>query len=382
MSGRIEGSRRRRRTGFGVLALLATLALALPAGAAACIEDGGGSDNGPLIGAAQITPSSFSFEGGSAVVSGEVEDDCGIQQVYAEVSSTEGLYLSIQLLPYTIINDHTTLYRGEFQVPPNYQEWSVGYQAVIQAQDTNGAIEQAYAGEAEVAGLPPFDEAPYVSGASLSPRVIGSAGGKVTIGADASDNRAVTAALAIVTLPDKTQQEVPLEPVSGQHFEGVFEAPANPSATPQEYSVTVYAEDDIGQRGSESAGSFTVSPPTGRLTVWPLTKRFFGPVAIGNTATRLVVVHNSGRPKTGPIKASISTSGAPFSLPGAGGGKIDFLLGPGKTRIFAVNFAPVSSGLVVGSAIVSREDRAQPDISVRLSGQGVERRRPKPRPHR
>lgn len=369
MPGSSAALGRRYGAGVAVLTLLATLALALPAIAAACIEDGGGEDRGPLIGAAQITPSSFSFEGGTAVVSGEVEDDCGIQQVHAEVSSTEGLYWGFQLLPYEVINSNTTLYRGELQLPPNYQEWPVGYQAVIEAEDTNGSREQAYAGEAEVAAPPQFDEVPYVSGASLSPRVLGSAGGQVTIGVDASDNRAVAGAFAIVTLPDGTQREVRLEPVSSSHFEGSYEAPANPGETPLEYSVVAYAEDDIGQQSSESAGSFVVSPPTGRLTVRPPTERFFGQVAIGKTATRLVVVRNSGGPKTQPIEASITTSGAPFALQGAVGGKIDFLLAPGKTRTFAIDFAPLSPGLEIGSAIVSREDGAQPDISVGLTGQ-------------
>jgi hypothetical protein len=370
MSGSIVALRRRCGAEVAVLTLLATLSLALPAIATACIEDGGGEDRGPLIGAAQITPSSFSYEGGTAVVSGEVEDDCGIQQVRAEVSSTEGLYWAFQLLPYEFINSNTTLYRGEFQVPPNYQEWPVGYLAVIEAEDTNGSREQAYAGEAEVAPPPPFDEAPYVSGASLSPRVLGSAGGQVTIGVDAGDNRGLGNVFAIVTLPDETQKEVPLEGVSSSHFEGSFDAPANLGETPQEYTVVAYAEDDIGQTSSESAGSFIVSPPAGQLTVRP-TKRFFGPVAIGDTATRLVVVRNGGGPKTLPVEASITTSGAPFSLQGAVGGKIDFLLGPGKTRAFAIDFAPVSPGYKVGSAIVSRADGAQPDISVTLTGQGV-----------
>lgn len=369
MSGSIGAWRRRYGVGVAGLALLVTLALALPAIASACIEDGGGEDRGPLIGAAQITPSSFSYEGGMAVVSGEVEDDCGIQQVRAEVVSTEGLYWAFQLFPDEVINSNTTLYRGEFLVPPNYQEWPVGYQAVIEAEDTNGSREQAYAGEAEVAALPPFDEAPYVSGASLSPRLLGSAGGQVTIGADASDNRAVSGVFAIVTLPDRSQQEVPLEAVSSSHFEGSFEAPTNLGETPREYSVVVYAQDDIGQESSESAGSFIVSPPTGQLTVRPLTERFFGQVTIGKTATRMVVVHNSGGPKTQPIEASIATSGVPFALRGAAGGKIDFLLGPGKTRVFAIDFAPLSLGLQVGSAIVSRADGAQPDIVRRLTGQ-------------
>lgn len=370
MSGRIGSLRRRYRTGIAVLSLLATLALALPAIAAACGEEGG-EDTGPLINLAQITPASLTYEGGTAVVTTEVEDDCGIQQVYAEVSSTEGAYWGFQLLPFENINSNSIVYRGEFQVLPNYQEWPVSYQVTISAEDTNGAFEQRYAGEVEVAGVPQFDEAPYVSEASVSPRVVGFAGGQVKIGADASDNRGLGNVFAIVTLPDETQKEVPLEGVSWLHFEGRFKVPANLGATRQEYSVIVYAEDDIGQQSWESAGSFIVAPRTGLLNAWTSVGSYFRDVAIGDTATRLVVVRNRGGPRTQPVEASITTSGAAFSLQETVGKKINFTLGPEERRIFAVDFSPVSQGFKVGSAIVSRADGAQPDISVRLTGQAV-----------
>jgi hypothetical protein len=371
MSGRIEGLRGRYRAGIVVLTLLATLALALPAVAAACGEEGG-EDTGPLIKLAQLTPGSFTYEGGTAVVTTEVEDDCGIQQVYAEVSSTEGAYWGFQLLPFENINSNSIVYRGEIQVVPNYREWPVSYQVTISAEDTNGAFAQAFAGESEVAAAPQFDEAPYVSEASLGPPIVGAAGGQVKIGADASDNRGLANVFAIVTLPDETQTEVPLEAVNWLHFQGRFKVPANLGATAEKYSVIVYAEDDIGQRSWESAGSFIVAPRTGLLNAWTSVGSYFGRVGIGDTATRLVVVANSGGPKTQPVEASITTSGAPFALQGAVAGGIDFTLGPGERRIFAVDFAPGSRGFKVGSAIVSRGDGAQPDISVSLTGQGIQ----------
>lgn len=370
MSGPIGHLRGRYRAGIAILTLLATLALALPAVAAACGEEGG-EDTGPLIKLAQVTPANLSYEGGTGVITTEVEDDCGIQQVYAEISSTEGAYIGFQLLPFENINSNSIVYRGEFQVVPNYQEWSVSYQVTISAEDTNGAFEQAYAGEIEVAAAPQFDEAPYVSEASLKPRVVGSDGGQVKIGADASDNRGLANVFAIVTLPDETQQEVPLEGVNWLHFEGRFKVPANLGATPQEYSVIVYAEDDIGQRSWESAGSFVVVPRTGQLNAWTSVGSYFGRVAIGDVATRLVVVRNGGGPKTQPIEASITTA-APFALQEAVAGKIDVILNPGERRTFAVDFAPLSRGFKVGSVIISRVDGAQPDISVALSGQGVD----------
>jgi hypothetical protein len=353
------------------LTLLVTLALALPAVAAACGEEGT-EDTGPLIHLAQLTPANFTYEGGTAVVTTEVEDDCGIQQVYAEISTSEGAYWGFQLLPYENINSHSIVYRGEIQVVPNYQEWPVSYGVTISAEDTNGAFAQAFAGESEVAAAPQFDEAPYVSEASLSPPIVGTAGGQVKIGANASDNRGLANVFAIVTLPDETQTEVPLEAVNWLHFEGRFKVPANLGATAEKYSVIVYAEDDIGQRSWESAGSFIVAPRTGLLNAWTSIGSYFGHVAIGDTATRLVVVRNGGGPKTQPIEASITTSAAPFALQGAVAGKIDFTLDPGERRVFAVDFAPGSRGFKVGSAIISRSDSAQPDISVSLSGQGVQ----------
>jgi hypothetical protein len=258
---------RRWRTGIAVWTMFATLVLALPTLAAACIEDGGGEDRGPLIGAAQITPSSFPYSGGTAVVSGEVEDDCGIQRVRAEVASVEGgLAWSFQLLPVKVVNANTVLYSGEIELPPNDLQSTARYLGVLEAEDTNGSIEYAYAGEAEVAAQ------------------------------------------------------------------------------------------------------------SGKLTVRP-TQRAFGAVRLGGTATRRLIVSNRGRPGTQPIAASITTSGAAFALQEAVDGRVDFLLGPGETRTFAIDFAPLSPGLDVGSAIVSSSDGAQPDVVVSLSGRGVERRR-------
>src|SRR6185312_1090288 len=371
--GRITVLPRRYRAGILVLSALMTLALALPAVAAACIEDGGGEDRGPLIGAAQITPSSLGFEGGAVVLSGEVEDDCGVDHVRGEVASTEGgVAWSFQLLPVKVVNANTVLYSGEVQLPPNYQESPAHYLAVIEAEDINGSIEFGYAGEVEVTSPPQFDEAPYVSGASLSPRILGSAGGEVTIEADASDNRSVSSVFAIVASPGGTETEVQLEAVSSSHFEGSFEAPANLGEAPQQYTVIAYAEDDIGQRGSESAGSFVVAPPGGQLELRPQGERSFGNVAIGRSTTRQVVVHNRGKR---PTQASIAIAGAAFALRGVPAGEIDFVLGPGKTRTFAIEFTPLAPGLAVGSATVSMKDGTQADISLVLSGRGVERRR-------
>ena len=387
MSGLGERVRRRCRTAIGSLTLLAALLLVLPTAASACIEDGGGEDRAPTIGGEQVSPATLTYEGGTVVLSGEVEDDCGIRSVHGEIVN-EGFSSFFEMHPVGPGSFVTaTLYQGEAQLPPNFQESPVYYFAVMEAEDTNGSVEHAFSGEVEVAAVPAFDEAPFVANATLSPRTLGSAGGLVTISADATDNRSVANAFASVTLPDKSQQEVPLEPVSSQHFEGTFQAPANLGAAPEEYSVVVYAEDDIGQTGSESAGGFTVAapapPPSGELVVRRPTTRSFGRVKIGHASTRRVVIRNKGRHGTAPIAASITTSGTPFSIQAAVGGKIEVVLAPKETRTLTIEFEPVAAGPATGSVVVARTDGIHPPVSVSLTGVGVEPRRPKPpRPHR
>jgi hypothetical protein len=383
MSGLGRQGGRRRRTGIESVALLAALLLVLPAAASACVEDGGGEDRAPTIGAGQVTPATLGNAGGTVVLSGEVEDDCGIRSVHGELGA-EGFSSFFEMHPVgpgSFVN--ATLYEGEAQLPPNLQESPVYYFAVMEAEDTNGSVEHAFAGEVEVAAAPAFDESPYVSNATLSPRTLGSAGGAVTIAADAADNRSVANVFAVVTLPDESQREVPLEPVSSQHFEGTFPAPANLGAAPEKYSAVVYAEDDIGQTGSESAGSFTVAPPIapppgGELVVRHPAPRSFGRVRLGRVSTRRVVVRNDGRRGSAPIAASIAASGAPFSIQGAVGGVIEFVLAPKEARAFTIAFAPVAAGPATGSVVVSRADATQPPASVSLRGVGVEPHRPKP----
>ena len=81
-----------------------------------------------------------------------------------------------------------------------------------------------------------------------------------------------------------------------------------------------------------------------------------------------------GRRGTAPIAASITTSGAPFSIHGATGGKIEFILAPKETRSFTIEFEPDAAGPATGSALVARADGTQPPVSVRLNGVGVEPR--------
>lgn len=355
----------RHRLTTALFSILAAAMLIAPASAAACGE--GPEDTGPLINYATATPSSLPWEGGTVAVTTEVSDDCGIQQVYAEVFGPEYNY-SFQMLPWEVPNSNTIVYHAEFQVLPNYQDYSVSYGVEVSAEDTNGAYAYKFAGETQVDAAPQFDEAPIVSNASVSPGIVGSGGGGVKISADASDDRSLNYVFAIVTYPDETQHEVPLDATSSSHFQRHFIAPPNDGAEFAQYSVIVYAEDDIGQQSYEKAGTFKVAPKTGKLNAWTSAGSYFGLVPLGQTAVRKVVVRNSGGPKTAPVTATVGTSGAPFAVKG---GPTEFTLGPEELRVFEIEFQPATMGYKTGAAIVSRPDGAQPDIAVQLSGKGV-----------
>lgn len=355
------------------LALMATLLLVVPASAAACGEEGG-EDTGPLINFAQTSPGTFTYEGGTVTVTTEVEDDCGIQQVYAEVNSTAGAYWSVQLLPYEIISSNAIVYRGEFAAAPNYEEWAISYGVEISAEDTNGAFATAFAGETEVAGRPPFDEAPYVSDASVTPTILGGGGGTVKIGVTASDTRGIGNAYAIVTFPNGSEKEVWLEPIGFSRFESPLKIPANPGGTPQAYSVAVFAEDDIGQTTGESAGTVTVEPKgvpnPGWLTLEPSYRRF-GHTKIGAKAWRSVVLENTGKPGSPSVSGFLRTSGLPFYLPGAGPTGVHFTLEAGEQRKFEIGFKPTATGLQAGRLTIARSDGAQPKLGMSLFGTGI-----------
>lgn len=360
------------RLGIAVLALFAALLLAVPAGAAACGEEGP-EDTGPLVTEAKLSPASLPSEGGTGVISARVEDDCGVQQVYAEINSTEGMYISYQMLPFEVINGNAIVYRAEFQVPANFQEWSVGYQGNVSAEDTNGAFAEAYAGEIEVAGLPPFDEPPYIS-ASSSPSVWGAWGGSTKISAEASDTRSLANVYAIVTNPDHSETEIPLEATSFSHFENTLELPANFTGEPQVYSVAVFAEDDIGQTTGAYGGAITVeprgTPHPGQLTLAP-SALHFGPVSIGQEVSGSVVLSNTGKPGSPPVSGFLRGSDPQFSLPGASDDGLPFTLKPGEERVVAVHFKPSATGQQVGRLALVRADGRQPNKGVSVFGWGV-----------
>jgi hypothetical protein len=284
------------------------------------------------------------------------------------------MYISYQMLPFEVINGNAIVYRAEFQVPANFQEWEVGYQGNVSAEDTNGAFVEAYAGEIDVAGLPPFDEPPYISAASSAPNLWGAWGGTSKISVEASDTRSLASVYAIVTNPDDSETEIPLGAISFSQFEGVLELPANFTGEPQVYSVAVFAEDDIGQTTRASGGAITVEPKgtphPGQLNLEPRALHF-GPVSIGQEASASVVLGNTGKPGSPPVSGFLRASDPQFFLPGASDEGLPFTLGPGEQRVVTVDFQPSTKGQQVGRLALVRADGRQPNKGVALFGWGV-----------
>ena len=359
----MPGFTSRRQAITVAIAALAVLLLAVPATAAAC-----GESAPPEIKWAKVSPASLPWEGGTIVLTTEVESDCGIE-VYAEVNTSGPLQWSFQMLPSGDPNSSVRSYRSEIGALPNYKEEPFYYEFAIRALDEFEGSSETFAGGTEVAAAPDFDEAPYVSNAAVTPTSLGTEGGWVTISADISDNRGVSYAFANIMLPDETLKEVPLEPVSSSHFVGHYKAPANYGTAAQKYSVTVYGQDDIGQESYESAGTFTVAGRPGPLSVEIERSGSIGNVTVGRTATRAVTVHNSS---SRWFKASLAVAGSPwFVLRNASGGKIDFSVGPGASRRFWLEFTPAALGPATGSLTLTRADGAQPPIVKALSGKGI-----------
>jgi len=348
-----------------LLTLLAALLLAAPATASAC-----GESAPPQIKSANVSPSSLPWEGGTIVLTAEVESDCGLE-VYAEVNTSGGLQWSFQLLATEkTVNDELQAFRGEIGTPANYDEQPFTYELTIRALDSTEGSSEKFAGATEVAGAPQFDEAPYVSNAAVTPSSLATEGGWVTISADVSDNRSVSYAFANIMFPDETLKEVPLEPVSSSHFVGHYKAPANYGAAAQKYPVTVYGQDDAGQLGYESAGAFSVAGRPGPLSLEIERTGSIGNVTVERTATRAITVHNSSPTKW--IKASLAVTGSSwFALRNATAGRIDFSIGPNTSRRFWLDVTPATPGPATGSLTLTRADGAQPPIVRSLSVKGI-----------
>jgi hypothetical protein len=369
MSLSVGGKRRPARVGLVAVVMFVLAMLAMPVLAQAC------EDEGPVITEATLTPPTLPTTGGTGTISAHVFDNCGVQHVIAEISANNGsFYVGFELVPSGDINTYNRFYKGQFDIPANFGEEPISYQGVINAESIEGNFVEEVAGEIEVAGTPPFDEAPYVSEASVTPTVWGGLGGTSRIVMRANDNRGISNAYAIVTLPSGREKEIPMEALSAEIFTALLPVPGNPGDSPRGYGVAVFAEDDIGQTTGVYAGNVTVEPKgtpnPGFLAMEPgyLT---FGATTLGHTSIRTTVLRNTGKPGSPPVSGVLKSSEPQFVLPGLEEGGVPFTLAPGQERTFEIYFQPSLTGQQSGRLSVVREDGRQPNTGLSMFGYGI-----------
>lgn len=328
-------------------------------------------DNPPQIVGGAVSPGTLPYEGGLVQLSADVVDDFGVSMVFAQIYGPDGATQAIQLF-----QGNESTYFGTLEVLPNHSEFAVSYGVEIQAYDTNNAFVSTTIGEVQVEAAPQFDELPYVSEATVTPPFLPATGGTVTISADASDNRAISAVFATISsLGGST--EVPLTPISFSRYEGTFAVPANAGPLAAEYVVEVVAQDDIGQETRVSAGIVTVEPPPppspGQLQIWPAA-RSFGAVRLGKTAQRRVFIRNVTRRRGAPVEATARIVGSSaFSLAGASSEGLHFSLRPGQKLALPVEFRPTTPGEHNATLEIVRDDGGQPGLALPISGRAVNR---------
>jgi hypothetical protein len=350
---------------------IAVLLLACAVAAVGAVPAAAQEDTPPILSNLTVGPTHFDHFGGTVTISADVQDDVGIAMVYADVSASSGSFPSVQLL-YQGQTGDVQHYSGSAQLPSNFTDEAVSYGFTVVATDTNGGFAEGVAGEAEVAAQPQFDEAPVVSDSTVTPRTLPASGGTVVIRARASDNRSVSEVYADVVLVGGGSFNVPLDPISSAEFQGELAVPANAGPGALKYTVQVVALDDIGQPGTEDAGSFTVAAPhaAGILAVTPAGIAF-GRVRIGRQAHRKIVVRNDGKAR---VDAEITVSGRPFWVRNPWVPRLIVRVRPRRAKSYQVGFWPTTQGRRSGAVTIHRPDGAQPDIVVPLSGSGTHRR--------
>jgi hypothetical protein len=339
--------------------LLVVLALLIPFAAVPAVA--AAEDTAPVILSATVTPAGLPYTGGDVTITAHAVDDVGISMAYVEYAgNSNGDFGALQLIP-----SGPDEYSAVHHIQANFTDNDLGYQYTVRVTDTNGQEAEYYAGEVNLPAQPQFDEPPVIGTIDVAPRSLPADGGPVTIKMQASDLRGISFAFAIITLPDGTEQTVDLIPTSSVDFEGTFDAPPNTGTSLQTYKVTGAAQDDIGQETRADGGTFTVAgrPPTpgGRLLMRPGT-RVLGPVALGRSASKTILVWNVGR---GPVTGTAKASGPGFTLvaPAA------FSIAPGQVKTFVVRYAPTGLGPQRGALTLTRTD-GKPGVAVPLLGLG------------
>jgi hypothetical protein len=260
-------------------------------------------DNPPVIQNSTAVPIELPPAGGEVQFTVEITDDFGISLAYLTVVGTDS-----SVADYTLEPRGVGLYGVSFNLPANFTNEQISYTLVAVARDTIDQETQANCGEVTVKPQEQFDEFPAVGEGVVEPRILARSGGDVQLSTTASDDRSVHEVIAVITAPDASTVQVPLEGIGGIHYAGTFHAPANTGTEPVVYTLRFAASDDIGQMSDADGGTITVTTDGTRpsLRNCRVTPRSLP--ARGGTVTFRALAHDDSEPVT--VEAQVQVAGA------------------------------------------------------------------------
>ncbi len=154
----------------------------------------------PVLSNFQADPSSLPHTGGDVLLSVEAHDDAGgIQSVGYTVYLVTGEWLSGPMTADEVDDAGNGRYVATVSIPRNFNEDQVSHGVEIAATDLDGESVTEPLGYIDVDGAQVFDERPVLSDPSVEPTQLDSSGGPVTIAVTATDDRAVSEVLAVVS---------------------------------------------------------------------------------------------------------------------------------------------------------------------------------------
>ena len=243
----------------------------------------------PVVSNPSVTPVSLPPAGGDVTIRADATDpDGSVVEVHADITHPDGSVTSLTMTQPSVDEPYEVAWTAPVN---NDTDTPKEHVVTVVAVDNDGAPGSAEAGSVTVEGPPPFDEVPDVFDTLLTPTTLAATGGQVSIEASATDDRAVSEVYAVVTAPDGTTTQVPMDGLSSSRYQGDLTLPANTRFSPASYSVEVTALDDIGQPGTESAGSVKVAarvdqaPELTRVAIVPATLVGSGLARLRATAT-------------------------------------------------------------------------------------------------
>ena len=310
-----------------------------------------------------LDPVALPHTGGPVDISASATDDRAVSEVYATITSATGT----EVVPLDGIS--ASRYAATWDAPPNTSPGDATYTVEISALDDIGQQDTEPAGDVTVAGTPPVDEAPDVFDPDVAPSILPAGGGDVTLSVSATDDNAVSLVQARVTDSTGTVDYVNLVGESATRYSGTWSAPANDTADDHVYEVHITAYDDNDQTDFVIVG-FTVAGAPPAVSKLSLSKKqlTFGPVRVGRTLRRSVLLRNEG---LSPVVCTVTSPGGRFRLPGDR--DLSLTLAPGRTKRIVVLYRSLTAGRHRSRLRIVRADGRQSRLGAGLVGTATRR---------